>query len=195
MLVDVYKQMLDEFGDTLEQVSKDSDEEINPKGRGVFMTSNKKKVVNFDKFKESIAKKYALNNSPNSCDALYMQSENKWFLIEFKNGKINDKKVSQVKWKIFQSLLLLTEKIDKTICFTRENLNFILVYNEDALEENRLDEDAQRTAIGKSLYKLIGNSEFSPFGLKDLQKLYFKEVHEWTKKEFDSNFVKIYCAS
>ncbi|MDR0662564.1 MAG: hypothetical protein LBF80_00595 [Spirochaetaceae bacterium] len=79
MLAGIYQQMLDEFGDTLEQTSEDSDEKVTPKGRGVFMTSSQKKVVNFDKFKESIAAKFALSNSPNSCDALYMQAEDEWF--------------------------------------------------------------------------------------------------------------------
>jgi hypothetical protein len=183
MLADIYQQMLDEFGDTLEQTSEDNDEKTTPKGRGVFMTSSQERVVNFDKFKQSIATKYKANNSPNSCDVLYMQSENEWFLIEFKNGKIDEKKIFQVRGKIFQSLLLLTEKLDKTISFTRRNLNFILVYNENIA----------RIEIGKSLYKLTDNSQFFPFGLNGLQKLYFKEVYVWNKKEFDSNFVKKYC--
>jgi hypothetical protein len=165
--------MLDDFGDTLKQTSKSGK---------VYMTSSKKKVVNFDKFKESITKKYALSDGPNSCDVLYMQSENEWYLIEFKSGKIDKEIIFQVRGKIFQSLLLLTEKLDKTICFTRENLNFILVYNEKI---SRID-------IGKSLSQLA-NSEFFPFKLMGLRKLYFKEVHVWTEKEFDSNFVEKYC--
>ncbi|MDR3174102.1 MAG: hypothetical protein LBU19_07625 [Treponema sp.] len=185
MLAGVYSQMLDEFGDTLEQLSEDSDERDKPSGRGIFMTSSKKQAVNFDKFKQSIAAKYALRNSPNSCDALYMRSETEWFLIEFKNGRIDEEKIFQIRGKIFQSLLLLTEKLDKTISFTRENLNFILVYNENTA---RID-------IGKSLYKLAGNSEFFPFGLDGLQRLYFKEVHVWTMQEFGSNFVEKYCGS
>lgn len=184
MLTDIYAQMLDEFGDTLEQVSKDSAEEVNPQGRGVFMTSCKKKVVNFDKFKDSVAARYALKNSPNSCDALYMKSENEWFLIEFKNGRIDKEKIFQVRGKIFQSLLLLTEKLAKTICFTRENLNFIFVYN-----ENILDENIQRAVLGNYLHKLSGNSGSFSFGFNGLQKLYFKEVHVWNKKQFDSHFL------
>jgi hypothetical protein len=183
MLADIYNQMLDEFGDTLEQTSEDSDEKENPQGRGVFMTSSQKKVVNFDKFKESVAAKYRLRKSPNSCDVLYRHTENAWFLIEFKNGKIDKEKIFQIRGKVFQSLLLFTEKVDKTICFTRENLSFILVYNENTA----------RIAIGKSLSRL-GNSEFVPFGLlESLQRLYFREVYVWNKKEFDSNFVEKYC--
>jgi hypothetical protein len=185
MLADIYHQMLVEFGDTLEQTSEDNDEKNNPTGRGVFMTSSHERVVNFDKFKESIATKYKVNNSPNSCDVLYMRADNEWFLIEFKNGKINRGKIFQVRGKIFQSLLLLTEKLDKTIQFTRGNLNFILVYNENI----------HRVELGKSLNKLAGDSNLSLFGLDGLQKLYFKEVYVWNKEEFDSNFVKQYCAS
>jgi hypothetical protein len=183
MLADIYQQMLDEFGDTLEQTSVDSDEQTNLTGRGIFMTSSQERVVNFDKFKNSIVKKYALKNSPNSCDVLYGLDENEWFLIEFKNGKIDEKKIFQIRGKIFQSLLLLTEKLDKTIAFTRKNLDFILVYNENI----------QRIEIGKALYKLAGNSKFFPLGLDGLEKLYFKEVWVWNKEEFASNFVEKYC--
>ncbi|MDR1972724.1 MAG: hypothetical protein LBQ46_12490 [Treponema sp.] len=174
--------MISEFGDTLEKTSEDTDAKTGPKDRGIFMTSSKKRVVNFDKFKESVAAKYAVKNSPNSCDALYMESENEWFLIEFKNGKIDEKKIFQVRGKIFQSLLLLTERLDKTICFTRENLNFILVYNENIA----------RIEIGKSLCRLASNAKFFPFGPEGLQKIYFKEVSVWTKEEFNSNFVAKY---
>jgi hypothetical protein len=52
-----------------------------------------------------------------------------------------------------------------------------------------------RIAIGKHLYNRAGNSPFFPFGLDGLQKLYFKEVYVWNKKEFDSNFVEKYCKS
>jgi hypothetical protein len=63
------------------------------------------------------------------------------------------------------------------------------------LGENTPDEDTQRAAVGNFLYKLADNSKFFPYGLTGLQKLYFKEVHVWTQKEFVSNFVKRYCAS
>jgi hypothetical protein len=185
MPADIYNQMLDKFGATLKRLSIDSDEKKNPKGRGVFMTSCKTKAVNFDRFKDSIARKYELSTCPRSCDALYLRPENEWFLIEFKNGKINK---FEIRGKIFESLLLLTEKLDKTIAFTREKLTFILVYNKDTAKI-----DAARIGLGNQLFK-NSNSKFFPFGLDGMKKLYFKEVYAWTKEEFDSNFVKKYCA-
>jgi hypothetical protein len=188
MLADIYAQMLDEFGDTFEQTSE-SDSQKDADGRSAFLTSSQKRAVNFDKFKDSIVRKHRPKSKPRSCDALYRHSENEWFLIEFKNGKVEQKDISEIKEKIFGSLLLLTEKLDKTIGFTREKLTFILVYNED---KNR-DIEARRE-VGKSMYKLA-NARFFPFGFDDFKKIYFKKVYEWNKKEFDSDFVRKYLAS
>jgi hypothetical protein len=179
MPANIYAQMLDEFGDTFERTSESDSQSI-------FMTKSQKRAVNFDKFKDSVVKKHTPKNKPRSCDALYRHSENEWFLIEFKNGKIKKREIME---KIFESLLLLTEKLDKTIGFTRKNLTFILVYNEDISKE-----DETRRGLVKSIYKLT-NSQFFPFGFDDFEKIYFKEVYEWNKKEFDSNFVKKHLVS
>jgi hypothetical protein len=186
MLRNIYNHLLDKFGDTLEHTSEDSDEIVNPVGRGDFMTSCQKLVVNFDKFKNSITTRFTLNRGPNSCDALYMHMEDEWFLIEFKNGKIDEEKMYQVRGKIFQSLLLLTEQLNNTIDFTRNNVSLILVYNESI-------EHTARIIIGNALNKLAGNTNFFPFGLDGLQKLFFKGVFAWNKIEFEKNFVSKYC--
>jgi hypothetical protein len=186
MVTDIYAQMLTNFGDTLEKTSEDTDEGAHPVGRGQFMTASQKKVVNFDKFKQSVATAFAMAVSPASCDALYMHTETDWFLIEFKNGKIDTKMQHQIKGKILHSLLLLTEKLNKTIDFTRNNVHFVLVYNE-ALEHTA------RISIGNSLCTLAGGTRFYPFGLDGLQKLYFKNVFAWGKEEFATAFVDTYC--
>jgi hypothetical protein len=186
MLRNIYEQMLDGFGDTLEQTSEDTDETANPVGRGCFMTSSQRQVVNFDSFKNSIAARFELSRSPNSCDALYMYTEDEWFLIEFKNGKLDEETMHQVRGKIFQSLLLLTEQLNNTLEFTRNNVNFILVYNESI-------EHTARNMIGNALKKLAGGTGFFPFGLDGLQRLFFKDVFAWNKIEFENNFVSKYC--
>jgi hypothetical protein len=47
-------------------------------------------------------------------------------LIEFKNGVIDDLKNYEIKVKIFETLLILTERLGKTIQFTRNYVTFIL---------------------------------------------------------------------
>jgi hypothetical protein len=183
MLTGIYNQMLAEFGDSLEQISVDTVEQAHPEGRGVFMTSCQKEIVNFDKFKEYIAAKYAPDGSPSSCDGLYMRADNEWYLIEFKNGKIDEKEIFKIRRKIFESLLLLLEKLDKTIAFSRENLTFVLVYNKMIA----------RIEIAKSLDNLSKKHDYSFTVLNNLKKLYLKEVFFWKKDEFESNFIKQYC--
>ncbi|MDR1466667.1 MAG: hypothetical protein LBI40_03515 [Treponema sp.] len=184
MLSDIYNQMLDDFGESLKQTSIDTDETPSHIRKERFMTTCQEYVVNFDKFKESIVSKFKLSRSPNSCDALYMHNENEWFLIEFKNGKIDREKMYQVRGKVFQSLLILTEKLNNTISFTRSNINFILVYNEDI-------EYTARHQISMALSKLAGNNHYIFFGIDGLN-LYFKDVFTWNRKEFQDKFVSIY---
>jgi hypothetical protein len=152
----------------------------------VFYDIKPKQVVNFDSFKNSIAAKFAVSRSPNSGDVLYMYAEDEWFLIEFKNGKLDEAKMYQVRGKIFQSLLLLTEQLNNTIDFTRRNVNLILVYNESI-------EHTARIMIGNALTKLAEGTGFYPFGLAGLQGLFFKDVFAWNKFEFENNFVSKYC--
>jgi hypothetical protein len=184
MLSDIYNQMLVDYGESLKQTSIDTDKISSQGGREYFMTTCQKHVVNFDKFKENVVSRFKLTETPSSCDALYMYNENEWFLIEFKNGKIDKEKMHQIRGKVFQSLLILTEKLNNTISFTRNNIKFILVYNEDI-------EHTARQQIGASLYRLAGNGHYIFFGIDGLN-FYFKDVFTWNKKEFQDNFVSIY---
>jgi hypothetical protein len=141
MCINIYQELLNKFGSTLEETSYDS---INDE----YMTSSKKQVVKFDDYAKSVVSKE--NEIPKSCDALFFhETEQKWYLIEFKNGnlidgclkcsgctkckecpksKVNEEKY-KIKEKIFESLLLLTKKLDKTVDFFQKNMTFMLVYN------------------------------------------------------------------
>jgi hypothetical protein len=124
-----------------------------------------------------------LSQIPMSCDALCMTSPNEFFLIEFKNGKIDDLKNHEIKVKIFETLLILTEKLDKTIQFTRENVTFVLVYNEDA---------APKFYIHRNVFSHTNNFKVD-MGLGRFEKIYFKAVNVYSKAEFESHFVSRYC--
>jgi hypothetical protein len=127
MIENVYNDMLRNFPDTFEKTSEDHNKPADNK----YMTSCQKTVVNIDRFKYDFVKNMSLTEVPKSCDALYMTTQNEFFMIEFKNGKIDAKKNYEIKVKIFESLLMISEKFSETIDFTRKNMNFILVYNEN----------------------------------------------------------------
>jgi len=139
-------------------------------------------VVNFDKFKDNFVKKisssgFPVDGLPMSCDALYMAAlQDEFFLIEFKNGRIKE---LEIKIKILESLLMLSEEFSVTIKSTRHHLNFILVYNEDTFKKQLKSDMYKRDAT---------------FGLKHFKNLYFKDVRAYTKAEFEKKFVSVYCA-
>jgi hypothetical protein len=179
MLEETYHEMLARYGKTLEEASED----VNKPPAERFMTNSKTLVVNFDKFKNDFVKKMGSNFSPLSCDALYMASPGEFFLIEFKNGVMDNLKNNEVKIKILESLLIFTEKMDKTIGFTRKNVTFVFVYNEDVVH---------KYYIHGKIFSRTNNFKVD-LGLGRFEKVYFKSVNVYSKAEFKTRFVEQYC--
>jgi len=185
---DIYDDMLLEFPDTLKNTSMDK----NKQSVDNYMTMCETKVVNFDTFKNKFIKNMKLTTIPKSCDALYMTKYNELFMIEFKNGIIEVLKNYEIKVKIYESLLILCEKLSQTIEYMRKNLSFILVYNENVKHGAKQFDDTGLNEIKMELLKLA-NEHIIRFGLNHFNKLYFKEVNTYTKAEFESEFVSKYC--
>jgi hypothetical protein len=102
------------------------------------------------------------------------------YFIEFKNGKIDDKIAHGLGRKIFDSLLILTDIIGKGISFTREDLNYILVYNKEKI--------SSRMRIAKSVTEK-SNTAFKIKVLHKFEKIYFKKVSILNIEEFEKEFV------
>ena len=184
----MYVDMLKNFSSTLKIASYDSDNDE-------YMTENETEVVNLDTYAKNISK----TSPPKSCDALFFyKAEQKWYLIEFKNGilfyecmkckgcikceecpkcKTMEKKY-EIKEKIFESLLLLTKELNKTIDFFQKNMTFILVYNKSK---------NSRKNILNSLNKL---GDFVP---KRLEGVYLEKIRYLEKGDFHKGFVEKYC--
>ncbi|MDR2441504.1 MAG: hypothetical protein LBE12_19250 [Planctomycetaceae bacterium] len=172
--VQKYNELIQDFGDTLKNTSLDI-------ANTCYMTMNTTAVVNFDNFKRSIAKKLHLPATPKSCDTLCYEN-GQFFLIEFKNGKIGKAEIHQIREKIFESLLLLTEKLNVTIDYTRKNLTFILVYNDSAQGRHKINSHLSQKA----------KTTCTHFGLTNFKRIYFNDVFEMNINEFERNFVAIY---
>jgi hypothetical protein len=193
MVKDAYNNILSQFGEPLDQISVDINKPEAGTGDDRYMTKIQKMVVNFDKLKLDFVKNMALTNMPLSCDALHYSSSNGLFLIEFKNGIIEALKNYEIKVKIFESLLLLSEILNATIKFTRDHLTFILVYNENVQHGQKQFEDTGINSIQTRLFSLAKTRKIR-FGLHRFKKLYFKEVYTYTKAEFNREFVLKYCS-
>ena len=175
---------------TLKCASKDENG-----GRVEYMTESQVGVINFDKIKEAYAKEKGLKNHPKSNDALYIQQGGIDIFIEFKNGYMEKRKGPELKEKIYDSLLILTDIIGESISYTREHLNYILVYNEVKNLDNeninpktKMQDSPAREEISKSIFKLAKDRKIG-FGLDKFKGYCFKEVATYTQAEFEQEFV------
>lgn len=158
---------------TLQETSKDDHD-----GKNRYITHLMLEVVNFDSVKNDYIKNLHLNDTPTSNDALYIGNKNHLVFIEFKNGHIDQKVSANIRRKIYDSIAILTDIIGKGISFTRYNLDYILVYNED----KNIKENINKHIMNKSREKII------KFGLDRFKNFFFKDVYTLNDKEF-SDFI------
>ena len=151
-----------DYKSTLKECSKDNSDPKNVK----FMTESQLEVINFDGIKTKYTNDLALSEiCAASVDALLQMDEDLAF-VEFKNGKVDKR---NVKDKARDSLLMLCDLMKRTISYTREQAVL---------------DSPSRTAIGK-YFLSKGNEELIRFDLERYEHLYFREVHTYTKAEFD----------
>jgi hypothetical protein len=164
----------------------------NHDGNDFYMTNSELSVVDFDAVKNKYIKKLSLREPPKSSDAFYVDNCGEMYLIEFKSGQVRD-----VWLKICNSLLILTDILNKGISYTRQNLCYILVYNETknpSVEECELQDSQSRTSIGRYVSEKAGK-RFIRFSLERFEKLYFKAVFTATEDEFENRFVRNWSKS
>lgn len=95
-----------------------------------------------------------------------------------------------------------TRKLVNSISYTRDNMTYILVYNEEkyyTTGETRLTREGinrQKTVSvshhRNELYKTmrgLAKEEFVIFGLDQFKNFLFKNVYTYTEKEFEKNFI------
>ena len=186
---------------TLKQTSKDDNNEE-------YMTESQIKVINFDSVGGD---KYTRNNNLSiqlkTNDVLFLHSDRRYTFIEFKNGKLLDKsnridikKLKDIELKILNSMFVLGDIEEKSLSSLKEITDYVLVYNE---EKNTPNERNSISEIGNYFINQ-GNissektktekEEIICFGLEKFKGYCFKNVHTYSKEEFEEKFVKKYEA-
>ena len=169
----------------------------NHDGNVIYMTDSSLDVVNFDRVKELYIESLSLHEPPKSSDAYFIHKD-KMYLIEFKNGLMDNKKIYDVRRKIFDSLLILTDILQIGISYTRQNLSYILVYNET---KNPVDKEEKELQISPSRVKIAdyflqkGNRKFIRFNLAGFERIYVKDMFTVTVSEFEEQFLKVWSES
>lgn len=175
---------------TLKETSKD-----NHDGVDYYMTESEIKVINFDGVKKNYLLSLGFNKDlVKSNDALILEFDKTDTFIEFKNGNMKKEKTN-VKLKVLDSLLIFTDIINKTVAYTRANMNYILVYNEEknpenTISSNSVQESSSRNYIAKILLEEKAKKKYIRFGIERFESVYFKDIFTYTEKEFEDNFVR-----
>lgn len=204
------RTILDAFGleyATLSETSCDDD-------NGVTMTNLHNKVINFDQVMKGYLKQMKKGPSgvPFSNDALFKIGDI-WYFIEFKNGTIDIKENVDIFNKIYDSTLIFLETVNKHIDYSRNNIVYVLVFNEESIDKGKISNlfDKNKYEEDKKLFEL-GCSEISPsnyraalfyglqnmkpnldsttaqFGLERFERFIFKKVYTIPKYAFDNFF-------
>lgn len=174
---------------TLKQTSKDDRDKKNVQ----YMTEIKDMVYDYDEIKNQYIKNMKLSNTPYSNDTLLQRGKD-WYFIEFKNGDIDNRINAEIKMKLYDSLLMLLDLLEETISFSRQHVNYILVYNENIVHKStKFRNELNISEIQPSGFRNFFTSALNQkaknkkalFDLERYKKLYFKEVYTVPKGQFD----------
>ena len=129
------RTILDAFGleySTLSETSYDDD-------NGATMTELQNEAIDFDRVKEEYLKHMEKGPSemPFSNDAL-LKIGNTWYFFEFKNGTIDIKENVKIFNKIYDSMLIFLETVNKHIDYSRNNIVYVLVFNEESIDKGKI---------------------------------------------------------
>lgn len=159
-------------------------------------------VIDFDDVKTAFCRKFNKSNEVfKSADALlYSKTKNKLIFVEFKNGKVRD-----VKTKLKDSLLVLSNILDVNLGFCREHLEYIVVYNyeknkkyvEQGKDKYRKEEQNKSQSLSKEyiegfvkpLFRLA-KDEIILWDLELMKDICVSEVHTYTVNEFVKYYSK-----
>lgn len=178
---------------TLQEISIDDHEKDNVQ----YMTDSQRMVVNFDKVKEEYISNLSLVEVPKSNDALFLSRDNKLIFVEFKNGFMDGKKKFDLRKKIYDSIIILTDILDVGISHLRDQMEYVLVYNESVNQnEKEVLEKKSYIQSSKAYDRLakeflgMAKKEYVCFGVNIFKNYCFKAIHTFTEKEFEAYLEK-----
>lgn len=169
----------------------------------ISMIESDERVIDFDAVKNDYIKSLKLTRTPKSNDALAQRNETFYF-IEFKSGHVKKHDIAK---KIYDSLLILMDIISQGITFTRENVEFILVYdyekNKKAIEREIDRRSKGGRQLGKREIQLstgitdfakdlssLAKTNYDPFYMaEDFKGLYLRDFKSYEVSEFEESFL------
>ena len=187
---DANEALIKRFRCTLKQTSLDDSQKVDGKRIKLYLTESTLDSANFDSFKNKFCRRFspALQNI-RSVDAL-ISSNQGCCLVEFKNGYFD---ISELHSKIFDSYVMYCEVMNVTASQTRENLDFVLVYNREKFRTEKVKNNGSNNTVpfSPSYEKMknhLGNQAkrtITDLGLEKYRTFCFRNVYSFDKEEFN----------
>lgn len=173
----------------------------------ISMINDRREVFNFDDIKKEYQKLFPkkICGELNSNDVLF-ENEGKWFFIEFKNGVIDNIKNTNIKYKIYDSILILLDILNCDLEFCRNNVSYILIFNEQTINDPHYSRQFDREvylkcyemnpsnafeSIVANVNTLAGNFGRPQFGLGKFENFIFNKVYTIPKFKYHELMNKI----
>lgn len=161
---------------TLKQTSYDD-------AKKEYMTESEYPVIDFDAVKEAyLLNKGAKIEELKSADAL-VNCAQKIVFIEFKNGSMKHEKKG-VKEKMKDSMFILADLLDCTIDYVRNNVAFVLVYNNSKNPRSSPAMDTLAEIVAK-----LGHDRICRFGFDNYRELYFGKIVTYNDEQFNKDIM------
>ncbi len=178
---------------TLKETSIDDHDKTNIK----YMTDSKKEAINFDDVKREYVKGLSLSEEPKSNDALFVNKNNDLVFVEFKGGFMDNSKKFAVRKKIYDSIIILTDIMNIGVSQLKNNMEYILVYNEEVNKSEKDVSEKKKSFVQPSSsfddiakgISAMAKTEYVCFGIKIFENYCFRKVHTYTEDEF-KNYLK-----
>jgi hypothetical protein len=147
-----------------------------------FMCKSELQVIDFDHVKRAyLNDRNFSEEKAKSVDVIASGTDNITYLVEFKNGDVNNEKKS-IPIKIRDSILMVCDICKCSISKTREDVVFVLVYNE---ERSNLPWETKRMLGGTNL-----SGRPIPFlGLDKVEGFLVKKALMVTEKRFEEKIL------
>ncbi len=176
---------------SLKETSKDDNNEYMPNIDDIGYIN----VIDFDNVKDRFVELNKINNSPKSVDALYEYGD-LCYLIEFKNTEV---KSSDVAYKLYDSIIILSCINNIDILKLKEKCIYIVVYNKEKNKD--INKTSKKTTLEnyEELNKFANNlskhhnedENIISFKLSRYKGFLCKEIYTWTAEEFNYNFKEL----
>ena len=87
---------------------------------------------------------------------LCLRLEGTRYFFEFKNGTIDIKENVNIFNKIYDSMLVFLETVNKHIDYSRNNIVYVLVFNEESIDKGKISNlfDKNKYEEDKELFEL-----------------------------------------